>query len=123
MSDPTAIEIQIMQLHQDRKDYLEKRKYKDLSLPAFIEKMRATYSYLNTSSKTLFDKVIAGDLDNPEAQARVKQMLYLMRTIQDGKRTQDDADKLFGKVMADRYVKPVVDNLPTPSLADEPAGN
>ena len=114
MSDPTAIEIQITQLLSDRSAYLQKRQHQDLSLPDFINKMRATYSYLHTSSKTLFDKVMSGDLDNPEAQARVKQMLYLMRSIQDGKRTQDDADKLFGKVMADKYVKPVVDKLDHP---------
>ncbi len=117
MSDPTAIEIQITQLLKDRTDYLEKKKYKDLSLPEFIEKMRTTYSYLNNSSKTLFDKAISGELDNPEAISRVKQMLYLMRTIQDGKRTQEDADKIFGKVMADKYVKPIVDNLPKPTTS------
>ena len=114
MSDPTAIEIQITQLLKDRVAYLQKRQNQDLSLPEFINKMCTTYSYLHTASKTLFDKVMSGELDNPEAQARVKQMLYLMRSIQDGKRTQDDADKLFGKVMADKYVKPIVDKLDHP---------
>lgn len=114
MSDPSAIEIQLFQLINDRTAYLEKRKFKGLSMAEFIDNMRKEYSYLFNSSKTLFDKVLAGDLDNPESLARIKQMLYLMRSIQEGKRSQDDADKIFGKVMADKYVKPVVDKLPTP---------
>jgi hypothetical protein len=42
-------------------------------------------------------------------------MLALMRTIHEGKRTQKDADMIFGKVMADKYVTPIVNNLPTPN--------
>ena len=115
MCDPTAIELQITYLIQDRADYFAKRNYKELALPDFINKMKTKYDYLYTGSKTLFDKVMSGELDNPEARARLQQMLALMRSIHEGKRTQKDADMIFGKVMADKYVTPIVNNLPTPN--------
>jgi len=119
MCDPTAIELQITYLIQDRADYFAKRNYKELSLPEFISKMKTKYDYLYTGSKTLFDKVMSGDLDNPEARARLQQMLALMRSIHEGKRTQKDADMIFGKVMADKYVTPIVNNLPIPTENNE----
>lgn len=119
MCDPTAIELQITYLIQDRADYFARRSYKELALPDFINKMKSKYEYLHTGSKTLFDKVMTGELDNPEARARLQQMLSLMRTIHEGKRTQKDADMIFGKVMADKYVTPIVNNLPTPNEKEE----
>ena len=115
MCDPTAIELQITYLIQDRADYFAKRNYTELALPDFINKMKTKYDYLHTGSKTLFDKVMSGELDNPEARTRLQQMLALMRSIHEGKRTQKDADMIFGKVMADKYVTPIVNNLPTPN--------
>ncbi len=41
-----------------------------------------------------------------------------MRSIHEGKRTQRDADMIFGKVMADKYVMPIVNNLPPSSIPD-----
>lgn len=115
MCDPTAIELQITYLIQDRTDYFAKRNYIGITLPDFINKMKTKYEYLHTGSKTLFDKVMSGELDNPEACARLQQMLALMRTIHEGKRTQKDADMIFGKVMADKYVTPIINALPTPN--------
>jgi hypothetical protein len=112
MSDPTAIELQVTQLIRDRADFFAKKNNKDLALPVFIEKMKKKYDYLHNSSKTLFDKVMAGEFDNPEAQARFKQMITLMKSIHEGKRSQKDADMIFGKVMADKYVTPIINNLP-----------
>jgi hypothetical protein len=122
MCDPTAIELQITHLIQDRADYFAKRNYNTLTLPDFINKMKNKYEYLHTGSKTLFDKVMSGELDNPEARARLQQMLALMRTIHEGKRTQKDADMIFGKVMADKYVTPIINNLPTPKEEKENNG-
>jgi hypothetical protein len=119
MCDPTAIELQITYLIQDRADYFAKRNYNELVLPEFIGKMKTKYEYLYTGSKTLFDKVMTGELDNPESRARLHQMLALMRSIHEGKRSQKDADMIFGKVMADKYVTPIVNNLPTPNENDE----
>ena len=112
MCDPTAIELQITYLIQDRSDYFGKRSYKELGLPDFIAKMKTKYEYLHTGSKTLFDKVMSGELDNPESHTRLQQMLSLISTIHEGKRTQKDADMIFGKVMADKYVTPIINNLP-----------
>lgn len=115
MCDPTAIELQVTYLINDRNDYFAKRIDRDVSLPDFISKMKVKYDYLYTGSKTLFDKVMAGEFDKPESRARLQQMLALMRSIHEGKRTQKDADMIFGKVMADKYVMPIVNNLPTPA--------
>lgn len=119
MCDPIAIELQITYLIQDRADYFAKRNYIELTLPNFINKMKQKYEYLYSGSKTLFDKVMTGELDNPEARARLQQMLSLMQTIHTGKRTQKDADMVFGKVMADKYVTPIVNNLPIPDKQEE----
>lgn len=115
MCDPTAIELQVTCLIKERNDYFAKRIYRDISLPDFISKMKAKYEYLYTGSKTLFDKVMTGEFDKPESCSRLEQMLSLMRSIHEGKRTQKDADMIFGKVMADKYVMPIVNNLPTPA--------
>lgn len=114
MCDPTAIELQVIYLIRDRDDYFAKKNYKNIELPAFINKMKEKYSYLFNGSKTLFDKVIAGEFTNPESLTRLKQMLGLMATIHEGKRSQKDADMIFGKVMADKYVMPIVNNMPQP---------
>lgn len=115
MCDPTAIELQVTYLINERNDYFAKRVDRDVSLPDFITKMKTKYEYLYSGSKTLFDKVMAGEFDKPESRARLQQMLTLMRSIHEGKRTQKDADMIFGKVMADKYVMPIVNNLPTPA--------
>jgi hypothetical protein len=38
-------------------------------------------------------------------------MLSLSKDIYDGKKKQDDVDKGLGQVLANKYVKPVVDKL------------
>jgi hypothetical protein len=119
MSDPTAIELQVTYLIRERADYFAKRTYKNMTLPDFINTMKDKYDYLYKGSKTLFDKVMAGEFDNPESYARFKQMITLMKSIHEGKRSQKDADMIFGKVMADKYVMPIVNNLPEKPPATE----
>ena len=111
MSDPTAIEIQVNQILKDREAYCTQTGFKGMSMEAFVEAMQKSYSYLYTSSKLLFDKAVSGQLDNPVAMVRLRQLLGLMRSIHSGARTQDEGDKIFGKVMADKYITPVVNNL------------
>jgi hypothetical protein len=38
-------------------------------------------------------------------------MIALSKDIYDGKKKQEDVDKGLGQVLANKYVKPVVDNL------------
>ena len=111
MADPDAIEIQVNQLVNDRQLFMAKQKYATLNITEFIEKMKAEYSYLYKSSNKLFEKVMAGDLDTPEGRAILNHIFKVKKNVT----SSDDADKVFGKIMSDIYVKPLVDKLPAPN--------
>ena len=108
MSDPTAIELELTQIINSRVENLKNTK---LAQDLFIEQMKDKHTYLFERSPALFNKAVSGELDNPEAQIRIRQMLGLMRSIQSGNKSQDEADRIFGQVMADKYITPIVNNL------------
>lgn len=119
MSDPYAIEIQINALLKDRRDWVSGKKYATLNREAFHKKMQETYSYLHTSSASLFNKALCGEMDSPKAQAQIKHMLDMLKKVHDGQMTQEKADHIFGVEQHDRYIKPVTDKLDSAPTADK----
>lgn len=110
-SDPDIIEIQINALVKAQQDWLHGRDYKDLTKDGFIAAMTEKYAYLNKSSNRLFNKAVNGELSSPSARAQVNQILTMLKQVAAGKMKQSDADVIFGKVQADKYVNPLVEKL------------
>lgn len=119
MSDPYAIEIQINSLLKDRRDWVSGKKYATLNREAFHKKMQETYSYLHTSSASLFNRALSGEMDNPTAQAQIKHMLDMLKKVHDGKITQEKADHVFGLEMHNKFVRPITDKLDSAPVADK----
>ena len=111
INDPYAVEMQLQQIMNDRKLWLSGKKYKDLNREAFNNKMKEEYAYLNNASPLLFEKACSGFMDDNQNWAMISRMLSLSKDIYDGKRKQEDVDKGLGQVLANKFVKPVVDNL------------
>jgi hypothetical protein len=120
MSDPYVIEMQINALLKDRRDWVSGKKYTTCNRETFHKKMQEVYSYLHTSSASLFNRTVSGEMDSQKAQAQIKYMLDILKQVHNGKLTQDNADKVFGTEMHTKYVKPVVDKLDaeTPPTTD-----
>lgn len=111
INDPYAVEIQLQQMINERKLWFTGKKYKDLNKEDFTTKMKDKFIYLYNASPLLFDKICSGFLDNNQNLAMITKMLSLSKDIYDGKKEQNDVDKGLGQVLADKYVKPIVDKL------------
>ena len=106
MADTSTIEIQVYSMQLDRTDFMKKKRFTGLTLPQFIEEMRKTYVYLHDSSKLLFDKVMAGELDDPANMERFKHMMTIKKNTSG--MSQKDADMVYGQQMYKKYVEPLV---------------
>ena len=111
INDPYAVEKQLLNLMEDRKLWRLGKKYRELNLQSFNSKMKEEYSYLDNASPMLFEKAISGFMDNQNNWNMIINMLKLSKDVYDGKRKQEDVDKGLGKVLADKYIAPVVDKL------------
>ncbi len=120
MSDPYVIEMQINALLKDRRDWVSGKKYATCNRETFHKKMQEVYSYLHTSSASLFNKAVSGEMDSQKAQAQIKHMLDMLKQVHDGKLSQEKADHIFGLEQHDKFVKPIVDKLDagTPHTTD-----
>lgn len=111
ISNPYKVELHLNNLIKDRNLWRFGKKYTDLNLPEFNSRMKEEYSYLATSSPMLFEKAISGFMDNQNNLNMITNMLKLLKDIYDGKKKQEDVDKSLGKVLADKYIAPVIDKL------------
>ncbi len=71
----------------------------------FTKKMRELHPHIATSD-VIFLKCLQGEME----MNRLKEMLAYLRQIKRGK-SKDEVDKKVGEVMANRYVKPIIDKL------------
>lgn len=111
INDPYAVELQIKQLMGDRSKWLIGQKYPECNRDEFNKKMHVDYSYLKNASPILFEKILSGFMDDQANFNMMMRMISLSKDIYDGKKKQEDVDKGLGQVLANKYVKPVVDNL------------
>ncbi len=108
MPELTSIQIQALVRDMDasmRKHRLTKRVDKE----KFRAKVAAENELLYNLFPTVFEMHIEGRLDETFFE-----MLKLKRKIEKGEMTEDDASKLIGQKLFDRYVGPVVNNTPPP---------
>lgn len=108
MSGLSSVQIQALVRDMDtsmRKHRLTKRVDKE----KFRAKVAAENETLYNLFPTVFEMHIEGKLD-----ATFFEMLKLKHKIEKGEMTEDDASKLIGQKLFDRYVAPVVGNTPPP---------
>lgn len=108
MSGATAIKIQALVRDMDT----SMRRYKSIktSDPAkYREKMSEENKFLYEVFPTVFEMHMDGKLDETFFE-----MLRLRRRIEKNEITEDEASKLIGQKLFDRYVGPIVNNTPVP---------
>ncbi len=108
MSELTSIQIQALVRDMDasmRKHRLTKRVDKE----KFRAKVAAENELLYNMFPTIFEMHVEGKLDGTFFE-----MLKLKHKIEKGEMTEDEASRLIGQKLFDRYVAPVVENKPAP---------
>lgn len=108
MSGLTSIQIQALVRNMDesmRRHKGVKRGNKELYRRKVVDENEKLY----TEFPTIFEMHFEGKLDETFFN-----MLKLRRQIEKGEITEDEASKLVGQQLFDRFVAPVVGNTPAP---------
>jgi hypothetical protein len=112
MTSLTSLKIQALVRDMDT----SLRKYRDLKTSnpeKYFERVSEENKTLLEDFPTIFKMHIDGKLD-----ATFFEMLKLKRRMETGELTEDEASKIVGQKLFDRYVGPVVNNLPSqPTLS------
>jgi hypothetical protein len=108
MSSLSSIQIQALVRNMDS-SIRRHRKLKNSDPAAFYEKVSEENKTLYDVFPTIFEKHIAGKLDGTFFE-----MLKLRHKVDIGEMSEDDASKLVGQKLFDRFVAPVIGNAPVP---------
>jgi hypothetical protein len=106
MSSLSSIQIQALVREMDT-SIRRHRSLKNLEPHKFYEKVMEENKTLYDVFPTIFDKHIDGKLD-----ATFFEMLKLRHKIDIGEISEDDASKVIGQQLFDRFVAPVIENKP-----------
>ena len=118
-SDPDVIEIQLDGLIRSQQDWIHGRAHRDLTKDEFITAMTLKYAFLNKASSKLFNKAVNGELATQQARTQINQILVMLKQVVAGRLKQKDADVIFGKQQAAKYVDPLVEKLNKTSPNDK----
>lgn len=108
MSGLTSVQIQALVREMDT----SMRRHKGLKRTNSIkyrEKIVEENPVLYEQFPSIFEMHMEGKLDETFFE-----MLKLRRSIEKGEMTEDEASRLIGQKLFDRYVAPVVNNTPAP---------
>jgi len=108
MSGLTSMKIQALVRDMD----MSMRRHKGLKRTNMIEfrkKIEEENPILYEQFPSIYEMHIEGKLDETFFE-----MLKLRQKIEKGEMTDDEASKLIGQKLFDRFVAPVVNNLPAP---------
>lgn len=108
MSSLTSIQIQALVREMDS----SMRRHKGLKRTnptAYREKVSNENQTLYNEFPTIFDMHMDGKLDETFFE-----MLKLRQKIEKGELTDDEASRIIGQKLFDRYVAPIVNNTPAP---------
>lgn len=102
--------VQIQALVRQMDESLRRHKgLKRTNMNVYREKIVEENKYLYEVFPTVFEMHYEGKLDETFFN-----MLKLRRQIEKGEMTQDEASRLVGQQLFDRYVAPKINNLPEP---------
>ena len=108
MSSLTSMQIQALVREMDT-SIRRHRGLKNTNPSKFYEKVSQENKKLYDEFPTIFEMHLQGKLDGTFFE-----MLKLRNKIEKGEITEDDASKLIGQKLFDRYVAPVIENKPVP---------
>lgn len=108
MSSLSSIQIQALVREMDV-SIRRHRKLKTSDPPKFYETVMNENMTLYEVFPSIFEKHIDGKLDETFFE-----MLRLRHKIDKGEISEDDASKLIGQKLFDRFVAPVINNAPAP---------
>ena len=108
MSELSSMQIQALVRDMDT-SVRRHRKLKESDPPKFYEKVMNENKVLYEEFPTIFEMHLEGKLDQTFFE-----MLKLRHKMDKGEMTEDDASKIIGQKLFDRYVAPVVENKPAP---------
>lgn len=106
MPEHTSIQIQAMLREMDV-SMRKHRKLKESNPGEFLEKVKQENSVLEFNYSVIFYMHLDGKLDSTFFE-----MLKLKRKMELGELTEDEASKIVGQQLFDRYVAPVVNSTP-----------
>jgi len=108
MSGLTSVQIQA--LVRDMDSSMRRHKgLKNINPTAYREKISDENQKLYNEFPTIFEMHMDGKLDETFFE-----MLKLRQKIEKGEMTDDEASRLVGQKLFDRYVAPIVNNTPPP---------
>jgi hypothetical protein len=108
MSSLTSIQIQALVRNMDE----SMRRHKGIkrgNMTLYRRKVVDENERLYTEFPSIFEMHFEGKLDETFFN-----MLKLRRQVEKGELTEDEASKIVGQQLFDRYVAPVVNNTPAP---------
>lgn len=108
MSGLTSIQIQALVRDMDA-SMRRHRLTKKVNPEKFYEKVMEENKTLYEAFPSIFEMHLEGKLD-----ATFFEMLKLRQKIEKGEMTEDDASKLIGQKLFDRFVAPVIEKKPAP---------
>jgi len=108
MSSLSSIQIQALVRDMDT-SIRRHRNLKNSDPPKFYEKVMNENKTLYDVFPSIFEKHIDGKLDGTFFE-----MLKLRHKIDKGELSEDDASKIIGQKLFDRFVAPVISNAPAP---------
>ena len=111
MTDPAKIRECVNGIILERKRWRNGEDYHGFTKKEFGEVMVSKYTYLSDNSKTMFEKCIDGEMDNPDQMQKLEYMLSMLERVQSKQNTYENVSKEIGQKFADEYVKPLVDKL------------
>jgi hypothetical protein len=108
MSSLSSMQIQALVREMDT-SIRRHRGLKNTNPSKFYEKVSQENKKLYDEFPTIFEMHLQGKLDGTFFE-----MLKLRHKIDKGEMTEDEASKLIGQKLFDRYVAPVIENKPVP---------
>jgi len=108
MPEFTSMQVQSMLRDMDA-SMRKHRKLKKESPQKYLEKIQEENKRLEEGLSVVFYMHLDGKLDSTFFE-----MLKLKRKIELGELTEDEASKIVGQKLFDRYVSPVINSTPSP---------
>jgi hypothetical protein len=108
MSALTSMQIQALVREMDT-SMRRHRNLKTSNTEKFFEKVMNENKVLYEEFPSVFEMHLQGKLD-----ATFFEMLKLRHKMDKGEMTEDEASRIIGQKLFDRYVAPIVDNKPAP---------
>jgi hypothetical protein len=109
MSELSSIQIQALVRDMDS-SIRRHKKLKTSNPESYRKKLVEENTRLYDEFPTIFEMHYEGKLDGTFFE-----MLKLRQKVEKKELTDDEASKIIGQKLFDRYVKPVVSNLPSPA--------